>query len=83
MVVLLTIQCRASKSIYYNPEREAFLGVALTTLDVALIQDERWSKILSQDSGIRGGFVLRGMAALNNFYFSQHLTFENLNGLME
>ncbi|KAL4618569.1 hypothetical protein ACB092_06G020300 [Castanea dentata] len=44
----LAIQCRDWKSLYYNPEREAFLGVAPTTLDVALIQHKRWSEGLFQ-----------------------------------
>uniref|UniRef100_A0A7N2MA26 Uncharacterized protein n=1 Tax=Quercus lobata TaxID=97700 RepID=A0A7N2MA26_QUELO len=44
----LAIQIRDWKSLYYNPERKAFLGVAPTTLDVALIQHKRWSEGLFQ-----------------------------------
>nr|KYP73481.1 Cellulose synthase-like protein E6 [Cajanus cajan] len=35
---------RGWKSIYYNPERKAFVGVAPTTLDVAFVQHKRWSE---------------------------------------
>ncbi|GLU23969.1 hypothetical protein SLE2022_399430 [Rubroshorea leprosula] len=48
IVTGLTIQCRGWKSIYYNPEREAFLGVAPTTLDISLIQFKRWSEGMFQ-----------------------------------
>uniref|UniRef100_A0A2N9FQH4 Glycosyltransferase 2-like domain-containing protein n=1 Tax=Fagus sylvatica TaxID=28930 RepID=A0A2N9FQH4_FAGSY len=41
MVTGLTIQCRGWKSLYYNPDRKAFLGVAPTTLEVVLIQHKR------------------------------------------
>jgi cellulose synthase/poly-beta-1,6-N-acetylglucosamine synthase-like glycosyltransferase len=48
MVTGLTIQCRGWKSLYYNPDRKAFLGVAPTTLEVVLIQHKRWSEGLFQ-----------------------------------
>uniref|UniRef100_A0A2N9HRR9 Glycosyltransferase 2-like domain-containing protein n=1 Tax=Fagus sylvatica TaxID=28930 RepID=A0A2N9HRR9_FAGSY len=41
VVTGLTIQCRGWKSLYYNPDRKAFLGVAPTTLEVVLIQHKR------------------------------------------
>ncbi|OVA19763.1 Cellulose synthase [Macleaya cordata] len=44
----LAIQCRGWKSVYYNPERKCFLGVAPTTLDQALVQYKRWSEGLFQ-----------------------------------
>ncbi|XP_009624029.1 cellulose synthase-like protein E6 [Nicotiana tomentosiformis] len=44
----LTIQCRGWKSVYYNPSKPAFLGVAPTILDVALVQHKRWSEGLFQ-----------------------------------
>ncbi|MED6218597.1 hypothetical protein PIB30_028031 [Stylosanthes scabra] len=44
----LVITCRGWKSIYYNPERKAFIGVAPTTLDVALVQYKRWSEGMFQ-----------------------------------
>ncbi|XP_019193722.1 PREDICTED: cellulose synthase-like protein E6 [Ipomoea nil] len=44
----LTIQCRGWKSVYYNPKRHAFLGVAPSTLEVALVQHKRWSEGLFQ-----------------------------------
>ena len=40
----LSIQCRGWKSIYLNPEREGFLGLAPTTLLQTLIQHKRWSE---------------------------------------
>lgn len=44
----LTIQCRGWKSVYYNPKRNAFLGVVPTTLEVALVQHKRWSEGMFQ-----------------------------------
>ena len=44
----LAIQCRGWKSLYYNPNRKAFLGVAPTTLDVVLVQQKRWSEGMFQ-----------------------------------
>lgn len=40
----LSIQCQGWKSVYYNPERKAFLGVAATTLPQVLVQHKRWSE---------------------------------------
>ncbi|KAG5561056.1 hypothetical protein RHGRI_004164 [Rhododendron griersonianum] len=40
----LSIQFRGWKSIYFNPERESFTGVAPTTLLQALVQQKRWSE---------------------------------------
>lgn len=40
----LSIQYRGWRSVYYNPERKAFLGVAPTTLLQALVQHKRWSE---------------------------------------
>ncbi|GLT65504.1 hypothetical protein SLA2020_379340 [Shorea laevis] len=40
----LSIQCRGWKSVYFIPERKAFLGVAPTTLMQNLIQHKRWSE---------------------------------------
>ncbi|KAL9316756.1 hypothetical protein ACSQ67_017757 [Phaseolus vulgaris] len=44
----LVISCRGWKSIYYNPERKAFVGIAPTTLDVNCLQHMRWSEGLFQ-----------------------------------
>ncbi|KAI7993157.1 Cellulose synthase-like protein E6 [Camellia lanceoleosa] len=45
----LTIQCRGWKPVYYYPEtRKAFLGIAPTTLDQALVQQKRWSEGMFQ-----------------------------------
>ncbi|KAK6289072.1 hypothetical protein POUND7_000613 [Theobroma cacao] len=40
----LSIQCRGWRSIYYNPERKAFLGVVPTTLLQYLVQHKRWAE---------------------------------------
>lgn len=40
----LCIQCNGWKSVYLNPERKAFLGLAPTTLAQSLIQHKRWSE---------------------------------------
>ncbi|KAF3973686.1 hypothetical protein CMV_002921 [Castanea mollissima] len=48
IVTGLAIQCRGWKSLYYNPHRKAFLGVAPTTLDVVLVQQKRWSEGMFQ-----------------------------------
>ncbi|KAF7815987.1 cellulose synthase-like protein E6 [Senna tora] len=44
VVTGLVISCRGWNSIYYNPKREAFLGVAPTTLEVSLVQHKRWGE---------------------------------------
>ncbi|EXB51025.1 Cellulose synthase-like protein E6 [Morus notabilis] len=48
IVTGLAIQCRGWKSVHYNAERKAFLGVAPTTLEVSLVQHKRWSEGMSQ-----------------------------------
>ncbi|KAL4618577.1 hypothetical protein ACB092_06G020700 [Castanea dentata] len=40
----LSIQCRGWKSVYFNPSKKAFLGIAPTTLPNALVQHKRWSE---------------------------------------
>ncbi|XP_020109717.1 cellulose synthase-like protein E6 isoform X2 [Ananas comosus] len=40
----LSIQCRGWKSIYFNPPRVGFLGVAPVTLAQTLVQHKRWSE---------------------------------------
>ena len=40
----LSIQCRGWKSVYFNPLRNAFLGVAPNTLPDILVQHKRWSE---------------------------------------
>ena len=40
----LSIQSQGWKSVYYNPPRKAFLGVAPTTLPQTLAQHKRWSE---------------------------------------
>ncbi|KAF8391685.1 hypothetical protein HHK36_023994 [Tetracentron sinense] len=40
----LAIQCRGWKSIYFNPDRKSFLGLAPTTLLQTLVQHKRWSE---------------------------------------
>uniref|UniRef100_A0A7N0U3F7 Cellulose synthase-like protein E1 n=1 Tax=Kalanchoe fedtschenkoi TaxID=63787 RepID=A0A7N0U3F7_KALFE len=40
----LAIHCRGWKSVYCNPARKAFLGIAPTTLAQTLVQHKRWSE---------------------------------------
>ncbi|KAK1269556.1 Cellulose synthase-like protein E6 [Acorus gramineus] len=40
----LSIQCRGWKSVYYNPKRDGFLGIAPTTLAQVILQHKRWSE---------------------------------------
>lgn len=40
----ISIQTRGWKSVYYNPTRKAFLGVAPITLLDSLVQHKRWSE---------------------------------------
>lgn len=57
----VAIQCRGWKSIFYNPSRIAFQGVAPTTLAQTLVQHKRWSEgdlqvFLSKHGPVRFGF---------------------------
>ncbi|KAF5176253.1 Cellulose synthase-like protein e6, partial [Thalictrum thalictroides] len=40
----LAIHCRGWKSVYLNPMRKGFLGIAPTTLVQTLVQNKRWSE---------------------------------------
>ncbi|URE27905.1 Cellulose synthase-like [Musa troglodytarum] len=40
----LAIQCRGWRSVYFNPPRKGFLGVAPSTLADTLVQHKRWSE---------------------------------------
>ncbi|KAL5699973.1 hypothetical protein ACHQM5_025482 [Ranunculus cassubicifolius] len=40
----LSIHCRGWKSVYFNPKREGFLGIAPNTLGQTLVQHKRWSE---------------------------------------
>ncbi|MBA0654049.1 hypothetical protein Goklo_021129, partial [Gossypium klotzschianum] len=44
VVTGMSIQCNGWKSIYLNPEREGFLGVAPITLLQNLVQHKRWAE---------------------------------------
>ncbi|XP_031745055.1 cellulose synthase-like protein E6 isoform X2 [Cucumis sativus] len=48
IVTGLTIQCRGWRSLYYNPKKRAFLGLAPISLDVALVQYKRWCEGMFQ-----------------------------------
>lgn len=57
----LSIQCNGWKSVYHNPERKGFLGVAPTSLYPTLVQHKRWSEgdlkiLLSKYSPASYGF---------------------------
>ncbi|XP_022941006.1 cellulose synthase-like protein E1 [Cucurbita moschata] len=78
----LSIQCQGWKSVYCNPERGAFLGVAPTTLLQTLVQHKRWSEgdlqiLLSRSSpawhargkislGLRMGYCIYCLWAVNS-----------------
>ncbi|KAL5718910.1 hypothetical protein ACHQM5_011764 [Ranunculus cassubicifolius] len=40
----ISIHCRGWKSVYYNPKRVGFLGMAPNTLTQTLVQHKRWSE---------------------------------------
>ncbi|CAM8985987.1 unnamed protein product [Rhodiola kirilowii] len=40
----LSIQCRGWKSVFFDPEQHAFLGIAPTALLEVLVQHKRWSE---------------------------------------
>ncbi|KAI9115550.1 hypothetical protein K1719_013219 [Acacia pycnantha] len=42
LITGLSIQSKGWKSVYYNPKRKAFLGVAPNTLGQTLVQHKRW-----------------------------------------
>ncbi|XP_042030595.1 cellulose synthase-like protein E1 isoform X5 [Salvia splendens] len=44
VVTGLSIQCKGWRSVYFNPGRKGFLGVAPVTLLSSLIQQTRWSE---------------------------------------
>ncbi|GMN62348.1 hypothetical protein TIFTF001_031429 [Ficus carica] len=44
VVTGLSIQSQGWKSVYFNPARKAFLGVAPNTLPQTLVQHKRWSE---------------------------------------
>lgn len=48
IVTGLTIQCRGWKPVYYNPEKNAFEGLGVTTFDTELVQFKRWSEGMFQ-----------------------------------
>ncbi|KAK4420851.1 Cellulose synthase-like protein E1 [Sesamum alatum] len=61
----LSIQCRGWKSMYFNPERKGFLGVAGTTLDQTLVQHKRWSEGDLQILLSKHGPVWNGLGRIN------------------
>ena len=79
----LQIQCRGWRSVYYNPVRKAFLGMAPTSLGQILVQHKRWSEGFLQISlseyspfllghgkiklGLQMGYSVCGFWALNSF----------------
>lgn len=48
IVTGLSIQCRGWKSIYYNPRRYGFVGMAPISLEQCLVQFKRWCEGLFQ-----------------------------------
>jgi cellulose synthase/poly-beta-1,6-N-acetylglucosamine synthase-like glycosyltransferase len=79
----LQIQCRGWRSVYHNPARKGFLGMAPTSLGQILVQHKRWTEGFLQISlskyspfilghkkirvGLQMGYSVCGFWALNSF----------------
>ncbi|XP_006647822.2 cellulose synthase-like protein E2 [Oryza brachyantha] len=90
----LQIQCRGWKSVYYNPERRGFLGMASTSLGQILVQYKRWTEGFLQISlsrfnpfllgrgkiklGLQMGYSVCGFWALNSFPTLYYVTVPSL-----
>lgn len=90
----LKIQCRGWRSVYYNPTRKGFLGMAPTSLGQILVQQKRWSEGFLQISlskyspfllglgkiklGLQMGYSVCGFWALNSFPTLYYVTIPSL-----
>ncbi|CAL4885108.1 unnamed protein product [Urochloa decumbens] len=90
----LQIQCRGWKSVYYNPARKGFLGMAPTSLGQILVQHKRWTEGFLQISlskyspfllghkkiklGLQMGYSVCGFWALNSFPTLYYVTIPSL-----
>ena len=90
----LQIQCRGWRSVYYNPERKGFLGMAPISLGQILVQHKRWTEGFLQISlskyspfllghrkirlGLQMGYSVCGFWALNSFPTLYYVTIPSL-----
>ncbi|KAL6635048.1 hypothetical protein ACP70R_027719 [Stipagrostis hirtigluma subsp. patula] len=90
----LQIQCRGWRSVYYNPARKGFLGMAPTSLGQILVQHKRWTEGFLQISlskyspfllghrkislGLQMGYSVCGFWALNSFPTLYYVTIPSL-----
>ncbi|KAL6911403.1 hypothetical protein ACP4OV_000208 [Aristida adscensionis] len=90
----LQIQCRGWRSVYYNPTRKGFLGMAPTSLGQILVQHKRWTEGFLQISlskyspfllghrkislGLQMGYSVCGFWALNSFPTLYYVTIPSL-----
>ncbi|KAK3155139.1 hypothetical protein QOZ80_2BG0199360 [Eleusine coracana subsp. coracana] len=90
----LQIQCRGWRSVYYNPARKGFLGMAPTSLGQILVQHKRWTEGFLQISlskyspfvlghkkirvGLQMGYSVCGFWALNSFPTLYYVTVPSL-----
>ncbi|VFQ66717.1 unnamed protein product [Cuscuta campestris] len=71
----ISILCKGWKSVYFSPEREAFLGVTTTTLGQALVQHKRWSEGDLQILFSRYSPLWYGLGKLNTGFIFGSLTY--------
>ncbi|KAF8737560.1 hypothetical protein HU200_014107 [Digitaria exilis] len=90
----LQIQCRGWRSVYYNPARKGFLGMAPASLGQILVQHKRWTEGFLQISlskyspfllghrkiklGLQMGYSVCGFWALNSFPTLYYVTIPSL-----
>jgi len=90
----LQIQCRGWRSVYYNPEKKGFLGMAPISLGQILVQHKRWTEGFLQISlskyspfllghrkvrlGLQMGYSVCGFWALNSFPTLYYVTIPSL-----
>ncbi|AQK74473.1 cellulose synthase-like protein E2 [Zea mays] len=90
----LQIQCRGWRSVYHNPPRKGFLGMAPTSLGQILVQHKRWTEGFLQISlskyspfllghrkislGLQMGYSVCGFWAANSFPTLYYVTIPSL-----
>lgn len=90
----LQIQCRGWRSVYHNPARKGFLGMAPASLGQILVQHKRWTEGFLQISlskyspfvlghmkirlGLQMGYSVCGFWALNSFPTLYYVTIPSL-----
>lgn len=61
----LAVHCRGWKSIYCNPTRKAFLGLAPSTLEQSLVQHKRWMEGHLQLSFSKNSASIQGFGKIS------------------